>query len=142
MGMSTAEIMRDPTLEEYLGGAFLSFGIVTLVLQISGGIITYKGLEEKLYAFGPVVVLLLYFMLHIVSAWIGSYLVVRRIHNTRIRLVRAGLLTGLAAYIVEALTSFLILRAFPESTWALIGFLTGGILGGLTVSLISKEKPF
>lgn len=142
--MSEAEIMRDPTLEEYLGGGFLSFGIVTFILQVSGGIITYRGLEQKLYAFGPLLVLLLYLSLHIGSSWLGSYLVLRRISNTKMRLIRAGLLTGLTAYIIEALTTLLIVRAFPESLWALIGFLTGGLLGGITTCLspsrtISKE---
>ncbi len=139
--MSTTEIMRDPTLNEYLGGAFLSFGVVTLVLQISGGIITYKGLQDRLYSFGPLVVLMLYVLLHIVSGWLGGYLVARRIHNTRIRLLRAGFLTGFGAYIVEALTTLLLVRAFPESAWAMIGFLLGGTLGGFTVSIISSKKP-
>ncbi|RLG40920.1 MAG: hypothetical protein DRO05_05265 [Thermoproteota archaeon] len=138
--MLEREFFRDPTLEEYLGGAFLIFGIVTLVLQVSGGIITYKGLEEKFYTFSPILLLLLYFLLHIGSAWLGSYLVVRRIRNTRIRLIRAGLLTGLAAYVVEALTTLLIVRAFPESLWALIGYLSGGCLGGYTVSFLTSRK--
>ncbi|HIE23047.1 MAG TPA: hypothetical protein EYP68_02330 [Candidatus Korarchaeota archaeon] len=138
--MSTTEIIRDPTLNEYLGGAFLSFGIITLVLQISGGIITYKGLEHRLYAYSPLLVLLLYLILHISSAWVGSYLVARRIRNTRIRLIRAGLLTGFAAYIVEALTTLLLVRAFPESAWALIGLLLGGSLGGMTASMISSNR--
>ncbi len=137
--MTSDDFMRDPTLEEYVGGASVSFGLVTLVLQILGGIISYKGLEEKLYLYDPLIALILYLALHIVSGWLGAYLVTRRIQNTRIRLVRAGLLTGLGAYIIEAIVTLIFVRSFPQSAWALIGFVFGGSLGGMTSSIFPSK---
>ena len=133
MNFGASSQRSKPTFEEYLAGASLSFGIAYLGIEVSGAILSYKGIApEELRPYATLGAVL-YILLHLVSGWIGGYFVARRIDAGHLR---AGFLTGVGAFLIEFFITLIFQPPFPGAIWVLICMLSGGLLGGATASLL------
>lgn len=113
---------------EYIAGASLAFGLVLLIFQALSAYYDYlgmglEGLSEYAGAFFT-----LFITLHLAGGTLGGYLVGRRREE---KTVRAGVVTAVIAYVIEFIYYLIFERSFPGSTWALISFVGGGVVGAL-----------
>ena len=130
---------KKPSFRDYFAGASISFGLVTIVWQIFGTILSYMGFGSQASEQQAGVAFALYMTLHLTFGWMGGYLVARRALDGYLGYLRAGLLTGFGAYLLEFAMMMLLQLSFPGGLWALLGFLAGGSLGGLTLGLLRSR---
>lgn len=125
--------LKRPGFEAYFAAGSLSFGLVWIISEVFSAILSHMGyVAQELEKYvGVWMALAYYILLRLGCGWLGGYFVSRMAANGH---VRAGLLTGFAAFAIEFVITMVFQQfLFPGAIWALLGFLAGGLLGGLTV---------
>lgn len=114
------------SFQEYFAGASLAFGLVLLTFQAIGLYYSWSG-QGGTYPPGDWFVTL-YLGMHILSGLLGGFLVARR---SRDRAIQVGGMTGVLAYIIEAIYFLIFGGRIVGDLWTLASIVGGGIAGGL-----------
>ncbi|RLI10751.1 hypothetical protein DRO42_00225 [Candidatus Bathyarchaeota archaeon] len=134
--MTDADKRSEKFFQEYLGGASLAFGVVLLAFQILGAYYASAGIEEESIIRYADAFFIFFVGVHIAGGALGGYLVGRRRSE---KFARAGLLTSIAAYVIEYAYYLVFERSFPGSLWAVLSLTSGGLFGSLVAR--AKQGP-
>lgn len=115
--------------EGYVAGASLAFGVVLLTQEGVGAYYAWAGVGPEAISGGYV--LALFVVAHFVGGFLGGLLARRRSGEDTLR---AGGVTALLAFVIEALYNFVFAGTFFGNILAIGILVTGSIIGAASAS--------
>ena len=122
---------------EYLAGASLAFGLVLLTFQAINSYYAYIGVGQEVLAEYADAFFTLFIGLHVTGGLLGGYLVGRRREE---KTIRAGVYTGLIAYVIEFIYYLIFEGSYPGSPWAILSFVGGGAIGAYLAAVQRQRR--